>query len=653
MSTTLNKIINKLGPYFYKLAEKSQDVFWIKSTDFQSQLYVSPAYETIWGRSCQSLYASPSDWINTVVIKDRDRLRQQLMEWQANTKAGHAYDAEYRVTDHRGEIHWIQDVGFPIYDGRKCIGYAGIAQDITRKKLHLKEVNEASRFFQFFVEKIRGTFWVKDPAGQRQIYVSPGYEKLWGQSCDTLYENPDAWLDAVLPEDLNNEEIDLPHLGSNQRDSKKTSQFRFRIRHPDGGIRWIKDTHFPIKDRDELIGYAGIAEDVTEDVLRETELREAKENAEKANQTKSDFLAMMSHELRTPLNAILGMAQILKTSKLTETQKDQIDVVTQSGQNLLALLNDLLDFAKLEVGKLSFTNEFIDLRALTNTLISDMLVQASQKNIDLKLNCGPDVPDKIVGDAKRIRQILINLISNAIKFTEKGYVQLTVSCLQKNLKEATLYFTVEDTGLGIEQSKLDTIFSRFEQVDSVYQRKYEGVGLGLAIVKELVEKMGGSTAVSSEVGVGSQFSCILPFQLQASALSVQEASAKKLKRSHKVLPSMTKANFDMNVLVVEDNLINQKVSKILLEQVGCKVDIADCAKEALEKVKKPYDIVFMDIGLPDMDGFQVVEKIREREAPEQHVPIVAMTAHVFAHDRKRCFEVGRTLYDFTRSDLIG
>ena len=360
------------------------------------------------------------------------------MEWQANTKIGDIYTAGYRISDNNEETHWIKDIGFPIFEGNECIGYAGVAQDITQSKLHLKERDEAGRFFQLFVEKIRGVFWVKDAAAHKQIYISPAYEKVWGRSCESLYEDPKSWLASVLQEDLDNNKVDLSCFdGEEHNDSTEPCRFRFRIRRSDGSIRWIKDTHFPIRDKNKLIGFAGIAEDITEDVLREKELREAKENAEKANRAKSDFLAMMSHELRTPLNANLGMAQILETSELTEEQTDQIEVITQSGQNLLALLNDLLDFAKLEMGKLSFNNDLVSLRELIEKVVSDMLSQAKDREIELKLNYAYNIPNTVIGDAKRIRQILINLISNAIKFTELGYVQVSVSCLQKNYRAAT------------------------------------------------------------------------------------------------------------------------------------------------------------------------------------------------------------------------
>ena len=641
VTLALKRVANKIGSYFFKLAECSQDVFWIRSPCFQSQLYVNPAYEKIWCKDIQSLYDNPSEWINAVVLEDRDRLRQQLMEFQASDKINGMYVAHYRIASKKGEIRWIKDTGFSIYDGRHCVGYVGVAQEVTHCGHDSKEFGDPSEFFKFFVEKIRNVFWVKDSDGKKQIYISPAYEKIWGRTCDSLYQNSNSWLDAVLPEDIENKQIYKNCFHLCHYNIEKPGRYQFRIQRPDGVIRWIKDTHFPIKKEDKLIGFAGIAEDITEDVLREKELCEAKENAEKANRAKSDFLAMMSHELRTPLNAILGMAQILKTSQLAEEQVDQVQVIERAGQSLLSLLNDLLDFAKLEGGKLLFSKDSIFLRELVEKLINDKLPEATEKTLEFRLEYAFNVPSKVVGDEKRVRQILMNLISNAIKFTSSGHVKITVSCLEKNGRRAIISFVVEDTGIGIKKSNLHAIFDRFQQIDSVYQRKHDGVGLGLSIVKELVEKMGGNIAVASEVGVGSQFTCTIPFELDQSDLVVnQRISESPEVNCQQPTQKINDVLFGLEVLIVEDNVINQKISKILLEQLGCHVDIADCAEVALKKVKKKYDLIFMDIGLPDMDGFETVEKIRAGEIDGQRVPIVAMTAHVFAHDRERCFDVG-------------
>jgi CheY-like chemotaxis protein len=237
-------------------------------------------------------------------------------------------------------------------------------------------------------------------------------------------------------------------------------------------------------------------------------------------------------------------------------------------------------------------------------------------------------------DRKRLQQILINLIANAIKYTKQGFVRCRVVSLLNNSNQTTLCISVEDSGIGIEKSKLETIFNRFEQIESVYQRKHDGVGLGLAIVKELIEIMGGSITVSSEFGKGSKFSCVIPFDLQTTDLRFNaDADTQSLLSEHE------ERNLNLRLLVVEDNKINQKIARLLLEQMGCHVEIAENAAAALQFSPADFDMIFMDLGLPDMDGFQAAQQIRTKQNGK-HVPIIAMTAHVFAHDQERCYQVG-------------
>ena len=641
MGAGVKKIIKKLGSHFFHLAEHSQDIVWVRSSSWNEYLYVSPAYESIWGVSAQSLYESPGRWLDAVVTEDKDPLRQKLIDFQSSCRADTEFHAEYRIRNKINQIRWIKEYATPVYEYGRCIGFTGVAKDVTHTKKRVKELDNASYFFKYFAEKIESVFWVRDKSGSKQLYLSPSYEKVWGRSLESLYDHPQSWIETLLPEDRKINDMSLRLIDEDNEGEDKKFESRFRIVKPNGEIRWIKDINFPISDETgEFIGFAGIADDITADVLRERELMDAKVNAEKANQAKSDFLAMMSHELRTPLNAILGMAQILDSTVLSDEQKSHLDVINYSGHNLLALLSDLLDFSKLEAGALSFNKEPIDLRQLVVRLVSDLRSSAKEKGLQLQLSYNVSENQRISCDPKRLRQVLANLVSNAIKFTDNGHVLLTVSLVQETKSQYVICFTVEDTGIGIEKSKLDTIFGRFQQVDTVYQRKHDGVGLGLAIVKELVEKMGGTTMVSSELGVGSQFSCILSFELVQTEM-LSQGEGLELISNLKYPAKSTYRKYNMKVLVVEDNLINQKISRLLLEQIGCQVDIADCSKTALEKIHGGYDIVFMDIGLPDMDGFETVEAIRRIEgANSEHVPIIAMTAHVFQQDKERCFEVG-------------
>lgn len=627
--------ITDLAKYFYKLAERSEDVFWIMSADYQNQLYVGPAFEKIWGQSPQKLYQTPDSWIEMVVPEDREIVLAEIEKVKVS-QVSETYPYKFRIKRPDGEIRWIQDICFPLFDANnERFGYAGIAKDVTEKQ-HLIELEEATRIFQFFAEKTRSVFWVYDPIKKKQIYVSPAYEKVWGRSCESLYNDPNTWLDAVVPEDYKpNTSLDARLQKLEQHGPDFQYEDRYRIMHPSGTIIWIKDTSFPIYNRkNKFLGFAGIAEDITKEVLHEKQLEEAKLRAEEANQAKADFLAMMSHELRTPLNAILGMAQILRMKGIPEELDDCVSIISQSGNNLLSLVNDILDFAKLEVGSLSFAEEPLDLQLLISQVISSLHSHATEKGIALKLDYADDAPTLVFGDAKRVRQILVNLLGNALKFTMKGYIEARVRCVNLAAKQTTLSITIIDTGIGIPQNKLGFIFERFSQVDSIYQRKYTGTGLGLAISKELVERMGGTIQVSSQVGKGSEFNFTLPFHLPLSIL--ERPLQPRMERE----PNK-KFNCNLHVLLVEDNSINQKIAKIMLEDIGCSVDILDHGQAVLNNLFKldSYDIIFMDIGLPDISGFDVVTHIRRHDFLN-NTPIIAMTAHILERDKQRCFVVG-------------
>lgn len=373
------------------------------------------------------------------------------------------------------------------------------------------KIADLGKCFYKLAEKGKDVFWIRSADFNRQIYISPAFEIIWGRACQELYENPATWIQAIFPDDR---ELLLDTFNQTPK-LEDSYSLNFRVVRPDGKIRYIHDASFPLfNETGECFGYAGVAKDITKDVLHEQELQEAKSRAEIANQAKSNFLAMMSHELRTPLNAILGMAQILRIKGVSPELEECVSVISNAGNSLLALVNDILDFAKLEVGKLSFVDEPIDLQLLISQVIHSLSHQAKEKNLELQLEYPDVVPTLVLSDAKRIRQILINLVGNALKFTEKGYVKIQFFCLKQDKNYADLQIKVVDTGIGISQDKLEMVFEKFSQVDSNYQRKYQGTGLGLAITRELVEKMGGKISLTSELGKGSDFSVVLPFQLQ-------------------------------------------------------------------------------------------------------------------------------------------
>ena len=400
----------------------------------------------------------------------------------------------------------------------------------------------------------------------------------------------------------------------------------------------------PLRDQTgEIFGIVVTALDITAQKRAEHQLREAKDLAERMTQAKSNFLATMSHELRTPLNGILGMAQVLMNKNPSAEQHEYIEAIEQSGKNLLILINDVLDFSKLEAGQVEIHSEQFSPKLLIKEITNVMQHVIQGKPVELKTEFDSNIPDYVLGDEVRLRQILMNLVGNAIKFTLQGHVKITLNLVSLVDDIAKIEFSIKDSGIGIPTDKLSTIFDRFTQVESEYSRRFEGSGLGLAIVKNLVEMMGGTISVDSEFGKGSTFTCILPF------VKVEQDPAKSstnIANAAKQLQSFDKTTqFNHYILVVEDNAINQTVMRAMLTNLGCKVDVASNGKEALKQYEEhEYDLIFMDIGLPDMDGLQVTKALLDvkKKLKRKNIPIIALTAHVMEDDRKNCLKVGMT-----------
>lgn len=381
------------------------------------------------------------------------------------------------------------------------------------------------------------------------------------------------------------------------------------------------------------------------------EILKAKELAEKAKEAQEQFLANTSHEIRTPMNGIIGMTNHLIETPLNSEQQEYINAIKESSNNLLSIINELLDLSKIMAKKIVFDKQPFDLELIVKNLVHLLEFRAIEKNIQLKFQIDDSIPKIIIGDAIRLKQILLNLVENSVKFTHNGEIEIMVELLHETEQSIQLQFSVRDTGIGIPANKLNAIFENFTQVNAKTTRKYGGTGLGLSICKQLVEQQGGTISVKSQLKVGSTFSFTLTF-------SKSKGSTISIDNSINLITNAPQANLNgICVLVVDDNKINQRVALLTLQKWNVKVVLADSAEQAYKILRdENIDIILMDITMPDIDGFEATKHIRTHfDKPKNSIPIVAMTAAAFIGDKEKCLTAGMNDYiskPFAAEDLL-
>lgn len=403
----------------------------------------------------------------------------------------------------------------------------------------------------------------------------------------------------------------------------------------DGGRVPVELSVSVLKDQSgEITGYLGIAKDITDSKLAEQEIIKAKEAAEQANKLQEAFLANMSHEIRTPMNAIIGFTDLLLSSNIGENEMDFVKTIKSSGENLLRIINDILDLSKIDAGMMSFEEHAISIRQIFDSLNRMLVSKLKGKKIKLSFQSDENLPDSMLGDPTRLSQILLNLTSNAIKFTEAGSIDVRARLLEKTNDMYQVEFSVKDTGIGLSEASIEQIFERFRQADTSTTRIYGGSGLGLNIVKRLVEMQGGKINVMSQVGQGSTFTFVLPF-----------------KQVNEIIPvTANNTVFDFNllktarVLLAEDNQMNILLIRKLFETKSIlNIDVAENGEEAVEKaVTSDYDIILMDVEMPVMNGYEAIREITNRV--ENAPPIIIMTAHAMAGEKEKSLRAGAVDY---------
>ncbi len=509
----------------------------------------------------------------------------------------------------------------------------GILRDISARKMADAALAASEARLRALVQNSTDLIAIVDDDSSVR-YVSPAASRILGYKPAQLIGQPTA--QHVHPDDRQQLRALFTELLNHPDQARR---IEYRVRHANGSWVQVESIASNLLDDPAIRGIVLNTRDVTDRKHTESELRTAKESAEVANRAKSQFLATVSHEIRSPMNAVIGWAGLLLESPLQPEQQEYAQGIRRAGDALLAIINDVLDFSKIEAGKLALEITDFDLRQAVDEIVDLVLAPAQRKGLQLASLIYHDVPPLLRGDPGRLRQILVNLIGNAVKFTERGEVMLRVKLVETQGASTTLRFEVADTGIGIVPEARARLFEAFSQADMSTTREYGGTGLGLAISKRLTELMQGDIGVESQGGVGSTFWFTARFQTQP---RLAAASAHHAPPREQAVGSAGCYGVQPRILVAEDNALNQHIAVRMLEKLGYRVDVAANGIEALRALERAaYVAVLMDCQMPELDGFEATARIRAQEqATGRRIPIIAVTTGALPGDRERCLAAG-------------
>jgi PAS domain S-box-containing protein len=511
--------------------------------------------------------------------------------------------------------------------------FTGIVRDITLRKQAeeaLRDSEAQARQLSMVASRTDNAVVLTDNKGCIE-WVNDGFTRISGYQLDEVIgKTPGSMLQG--------EKSDPQVVEAMSAAIKRNEGFKAEVinYNRDGKPYWIAIEAQPIFDEHgDVVQFMAIERDISADKQREQELEQARVRAEEANRTKSRFLAMMSHEIRTPLNGVLGTLGLLRDTPLTDEQKKFVETGRYSAENLLTIINDILSFTKLEAGKDEMETTVFELQSLVDSVKEVLSPRAMEKSIELFVHTDSNIPRHLIGDAGKIRQVLLNLAGNAVKFTDHGEVRIHTTLLSQHNDELRIRFMVSDTGVGIALEDQQSLFEEFWTLSPAYHTS--GTGLGLAICRNLIDIMSGSIDMESTPGEGSRFWFDIPLAI-ATAAAVEEAS----RTANGEQQDRTKTvQLKGRILLAEDNPANQMIGTGMLNRLGLQVDTAGNGLEAVEAVQtRPYDLVLMDIGMPEMDGIEATRQIRQLEGDCANIPVIAMTAHVMKGDREEILSQG-------------
>lgn len=757
------------NPYVAGLLELVEDLAFSVSLDGNELLFINNAAKRLYDGDGSSAdltdQMEPGSWLQRVHHADRELLRDNLSQMPETE----SFNQKFRILTTSGEVRGVNGRFEVLKDkDHKPLAIGAILHDVTDQVKAERRFMESQAIYHSLVESLPINVFRKDSRG-RILFANQSFCREVGLSLEKLLGKTDSELfGAERGEKYARDDAWVLETGEVFHDIEC---------HPgDGPVKHVEVLKAPVTDtRGVRVGIQGMFWDVTDRVDAESALRSAKEIAEHASRAKSDFLANVSHEIRTPMNGIIGMSELLLQDLQDEEKRERAEMILQSGESLLKLINEILDFSKIEAGKIRLDSERFDLRECIGDTVRSFGFRAHEKKLELILHFDPSLPAEIVADLNRLRQVIVNLVGNAIKFTEQGHVFFSAQATRQNDEKVTIEFTVVDTGVGIPADKHEAIFCEFEQVDTSTTREFGGTGLGLAISSKIVRLMDSELKVRSSQGIGSRFSFEVEFLIGANAPSVVEDDsmflgkavlvatgnqllseslqqrlawhrmivgavtdldhAKRILIQHceegnpveiilldatmteakpflqwladhnslvrpKLILLNSSARVDtlrvptelevvqqilkpvkssdlrnafviaiagpdttaqapteeklivskrkLNVLLVEDNIINQKLALALLKQDGHTVTVAEDGAIALKHfIAGTFDLVLMDIQMPVMDGFQSTSRMREFESQNNVVtttPIIALTAHASSADREQCLAAGMNEY---------